>query len=473
MNGSPISGRGDIPRIAQPPTEIDAAAWTAAAAGDATATTPSIRRILLASFIGTTIEWYDFFIYGTAAALVFNRLFFPSVNPFLGTLASFATFTVGFVARPFGAVVFGHFGDRLGRKSMLIYSLLIMGIATFLIGMLPTYETAGMWAPIILVLMRVAQGIGIGGEWGGAVLLAIEHSAPGKRGFAGSWPEMGGSAGLLLSTLVFAVVTGNLTDEQFAAWGWRLPFLLSVVLIGVGLWIRLHVPETPAFAKVKARRVELERPIVGVVRDYGKNLLLAMGMRIAQNALFYIVTVFVLSYAQSKLNISRSTVLTGETISAAIGLFAVPFFGALSDRVGRKTVYLSGALFAFCYALPFFWLLNTQSTLVIWLAIILGMNLGHDCMHGPQAAYFSELFGTQVRYSGISVAYQLTSILGGGLAPLISFALLETWGYPTVAAYVMTLCAITATATFIAPETYRRDLDDIQMNRASIDVARP
>jgi metabolite-proton symporter len=421
-------------------------------------TMKSIRPVIFASFIGTTIEWYDFFIYGTAAALVFNRLFFPTFDPFVGTLSSFATFAVGFVARPFGGIVFGHFGDRVGRKTMLIYSLVIMGVATFLTGALPTYDSAGIWAPILLVAMRLAQGIGLGGEWGGAVLMAVEHSPRNRRGLAGSLPQMGGLAGLLLSTLVFAIITGALSEEQFLAWGWRLPFLLSIVLIGVGMFIRLNVAESPAFARVKETQAQLDVPLVAVMRDYRRNSLLAIGMRFAENGLFYVYTVFVLTYAQTALGVPRSTMLNIVTMAAAIGCFSVPIFGALSDVLGRRRVYLFGTVFSLAFAFPFFALLNTKSPLLMAIAVFLGLNIGHDAMYGPQGAYFSELFGTRVRYSGASLAYQLSSVFAGELAPLSATALLAAWGSYAVAAYMAALAAISAIATYLAPETYKDDV---------------
>ena len=336
----------------------------------------AIRAVMLASFVGTAIEWYDFFLYGTAAALVFGPLFFPNVDALTGTLSSFGTFAVGFVARPLGGIVFGHFGDRVGRRSMLIYSLVIMGVATFLIGLLPTYATIGVWAPVLLVVLRCAQGIGVGGEWGGAVLMAVEHSPPDRRGLSGSWPQMGVPAGLFLSTVVFGVVSTSLGDEQFLAWGWRVPFLLSIALIAVGLFIRLRILESPAFIRLEASGLREERPLVAAVRDYRRNLLLAMGMRVAENGLFYVYTVFVLSYGPAALGVPRATMLSGVTLAALVGLAAIPFFGSLSDRVGRRPVYLFGAVFSLVYAVPFFWLLHTGSVAVIWLAIVLGGPLG-------------------------------------------------------------------------------------------------
>jgi MFS transporter, MHS family, shikimate and dehydroshikimate transport protein len=306
----------------------------------------SIRQVAAASFIGTTIEWYDFFLYGTAAALVFNKLFFPEFSPLAGTLLAFSTYAVGFLARPIGGIVIGHYGDKIGRKSMLILSLLIMGIATFLIGLLPTYNAIGVAAPILLVILRLAQGFGVGGEWGGAVVLAVEHAPPGKRGFYGAWPQMGVPAGLLLSTGVFTLFNASLSDAAFLSWGWRVPFLLSIVLVAVGLFIRLRIMETPAFQRVKDTRSEARMPVIEVIRTHPRNVLLAMGMRIAENGVFYVFTVFSLTYGTQVLGVPRTTVLIGVLIAAAVGLFAMPYFGWLSDRVGRRPLYLGGAAFS-------------------------------------------------------------------------------------------------------------------------------
>jgi MFS transporter, MHS family, shikimate and dehydroshikimate transport protein len=416
--------------------------------------TSSIRQVAVASFIGTAIEWYDFFLYGTAAALIFPALFFPEFSETAGRLASASTYAVGFVARPIGGLVFGHYGDRIGRKTMLILSLLIMGIATALIGLLPTYESIGIWAPVLLVVLRFCQGIGVGGEWGGAVLMAVEHAPEGRRGFYGSWPQMGVPAGLLLGNLVFFASRAVLP----AGLDWRTPFLLSLLLVAVGLFIRLRILESPVFEQVKESGTESQMPIIDVVRTYPKNVLLAMGMRIAENGPFYILTVFVLSYITAELGLGENVGLVGVLIAAAIGLITVPFFGALSDRVGRRPLYLFGSVFLLLFSFPFFWLLNTEATPLIWLAIVLAVNLGHDSMYGPQAAYFAELFGTRVRYSGASIGYQLASVLAGGLAFPVSTFLIANYGYQSIAIYMAAMALITVISVLLASETYRSDI---------------
>ncbi|HET7479058.1 MAG TPA: MFS transporter [Rubrobacteraceae bacterium] len=426
--------------------------------GEQIGQTSSIRQVALASFIGTAIEWYDFFLYGTAAALIFGKLFFPEFSSTAGTLAAFSTYAVGFAARPLGGIVFGHFGDRIGRKSMLILSLMIMGVATALIGLLPTFESIGVLAPILLVVLRFCQGIGVGGEWGGAVLMAVEHAPQGRRGFYGSWPQMGVPAGLLTGNLVFLAATAVLPE----AWGWRVPFLFSFVLVGVGLFIRLRILESPAFTRVKESGTEAPMPILDVLRTYPKNVLLAMGMRFAENGTFYVLTVFVLTYVVEELKLEQTTGLIGVLIAAFIGLFTVPFFGHLSDRVGRRPLYLLGSGFSLLFAFPFFWMLNTGSAPLIWLAIILGVNVGHDAMYGPQASFFAELFGTRVRYSGASLGYQLASVFAGGLAPLIALYLLTTFGYGAVAAYTALMALITVISVILVTETYQSDIHQTQ-----------
>jgi MFS transporter, MHS family, shikimate and dehydroshikimate transport protein len=423
------------------------------------AASASIRKVAIASFIGTTIEWYDFFLYGTASALIFNRLFFPNYDPLTGTLASFGTYAVGFVARPIGGIVCGHFGDRVGRKSMLVLTLLIMGVATFLIGLLPTYESIGVWAPILLVVLRFAQGFGVGGEWGGAVLMAVEHSPKGQRGFYGSWPQVGVPAGLLLSTGVFGLIAGMPEDILFA-WGWRVAFLLSILLVGVGLYIRLAVVEPPVFAEVKQSRTASRTPILDVVREHPRNVLLAMGARLAENGAFYLYTVFILTYAtQPGIGLSRSSVLMAIMIAAVVQMFSIPTFGWLSDRVGRRPIYLFGAIFTGLFAFPFFWLVETSRDSLMVLAVVSALVLGHSAMYGPQASFFSELFGTRVRYSGASLGYQLASVIAGGLSPLIATGLLRRTGssWP-IALYIVGMATVTTVSVYLATETVHGDI---------------
>jgi metabolite-proton symporter len=418
----------------------------------------SVRLVAFASLIGTTIEWYDFFLYGTAAALVFNRLFFPNSDPLMGTLYAFGTYAVGFFARPFGGIVIGHYGDKVGRKSMLVLTLVIMGVATFLIGLLPTYEQIGPWAAVALIVLRIAQGFGVGGEWGGAVLMAVEHAPPGKRGFYGSWPQIGVPAGLVLSTFVFAIFQ-RLPEDQFLSWGWRVPFLVSALLVGVGLLIRMRIVETPAFAKLKENAAEARQPIVEVLKTYPKEVLLAMGARFAENGAFYIYSVFVLVYATQQVKIPQQTILYSMLFAAACELVAIPLYGALSDRFGRRPVYLFGAVMTAVLAFPLFMLLDTGSTPQVVLAMFLVFIFSHAAMYGPQAAFLSEMFGTRVRYSGASLGAQLASVLAGGLSPFIATALLRSYGRTALSLYLIFMAAVTIVAVIVSSETHRDDIE--------------
>jgi MHS family shikimate/dehydroshikimate transporter-like MFS transporter len=425
--------------------------------GEDTGVPTSIRKVVVASFIGTTIEWYDYFIYGTAAALVFPALFFPDFSQLAGTLLSFSTFAVGFAARPLGGVIFGHYGDRIGRKAMLVTTLLIMGVATFLVGLLPTFDQIGIWAPILLVVLRIIQGLGLGGEWGGAVLMAVEYSPPEQRGLNGSWPQMGAPAGLVLATGVFAAVSA-ITGDAFEVWGWRVPFLLSIVLIGVGLFIRLRIYESPAFSQVRESGTEARMPIVDVLRIYPKNVALGVGSRIGIDAAFYILAVYSLAHISENLGLSPNVGLLAVSIAALIEIFTIPSFASLSDRVGRKPLLIGGATLLGIWMFPFFGLLNTKSTVLIILATIVGLSIAHAAVYGAQGSFYAELFGTRVRYSGASFSYQVSGIFGGALAPLVATWLYPKGGTTLIATYVAVLCALSVVCYALAAETYRKDI---------------
>ncbi|MFI9828759.1 MFS transporter [Streptomyces sp. NPDC051913] len=442
-----------------------------AASAPPTPTTPgNLKRIVAASLIGTTIEWYDFFLYGSAAALVFNKLFFPDSDPLVGTLLSFLTYAVGFAARPLGALVFGHYGDRLGRKKLLVLSLLLMGGATFAIGLLPTHATVGSAAPVLLTALRLVQGFALGGEWGGAVLLVSEHGDARRRGFWASWPQTGAPAGQLLATGVLSLLTAVLSDSAFTSWGWRIPFLLSGVLVMVGLWIRLSVDESPVFkqalAQAEARRAERggdaeKLPIVSVLRHHWRDVLIAMGARMAENISYYVITAFILVYATTAADVSKQTALNAVLIASAVHFAVIPLWGALSDRVGRRPVYLLGAAGIGLWMFPFFSLIDTGSFGNLILAITVGLVL-HGAMYAPQAAFFSEMFATRMRYSGASIGAQFASVAAGAPAPLIATALLDDYDSSTpIALYVIAAAVLTLIAVGVAKETRNRDLADV------------
>ncbi|MEU3253338.1 MFS transporter [Streptomyces sp. NPDC006997] len=430
----------------------------------------NLKRIVAASLIGTTIEWYDFFLYGSAAALVFNKLFFPDSDPLVGTLLSFLTYAVGFAARPIGALVFGHFGDRLGRKKLLVLSLLMMGGATFAIGLMPTHATIGSAAPVLLTVLRLIQGFALGGEWGGAVLLVSEHGDARRRGFWASWPQTGAPAGQLLATGVLSLLTAVLSDAAFESWGWRVPFLLSGVLVIVGLWIRLSVDESPVFrqareraeARKAERAAEAEKlPLVSVLRHHWRDVLVAMGARMAENISYYVITAFILVYATNETGLSKQTALNAVLVASAVHFSVIPLWGALSDRIGRRPVYLIGAVGIGAWMFPFFMLIDTASFGSLVFAVTVGLVL-HGAMYAPQAAFFSEMFATRMRYSGASIGAQFSSVAAGAPAPLIATALLDDYGSSTpIALYVIAAALLTVVAIGAAKETRHRDLSDV------------
>jgi metabolite-proton symporter len=420
---------------------------------------PGMAKIAGASFIGTAVEWYDFFVYGNAAALIFGAKFFPSLSPLAGSLAAFSTFTVGFLARPLGGVFMGHFGDQIGRKSMLVASLMIMGVATFLIGLLPTYAQIGVWAPILLVALRFIQGLGVGGEWGGAVLIAVEHAPSHRRGFYGSFPQMGVPAGIILSNLVFLSLSKFLTREQFDSWGWRVPFLLSSALVAVGLYVRFQLTDSPMFKEVTQTRDYARIPIAELLRRHWRKVLLASLAFIASTTVGYIVLVYVLSYGTTTLGMSRNSVILMVLLASVLQLVMIPALSALSDRLGRRRVFMTGAIASAAWAVPFFMLLDTRDPWLMLLSLSVAVTFV-SAMYGPQGAIAAELFPTLVRYSGASVACQISSILGGGLAPTVAVALFAATGNSlSIALYVAGVCVVSFIAITLAPETCRISLD--------------
>jgi len=420
---------------------------------------PGMAKIAGASFIGTAVEWYDFFVYGNAAALIFGTKFFPSLSPLAGSLAAFSTFTVGFLARPLGGVLMGHFGDQIGRKSMMVASLMIMGVATFLIGLLPTYAQIGVWAPILLVALRFIQGLGVGGEWGGAVLIAVEHAPSHRRGFYGSFPQMGVPAGIILSNLVFLSLSKFLTREQFDSWGWRVPFLLSSALVAVGLYVRFQLEDSPMFKEVTQSRDFARIPIAELLHRHWRKVLLASLAFIASTTVGYIVLVYVLSYGTTTLGMSRNSVILMVLLASVLQLVMIPALSALSDRLGRRRVFMTGAIASAAWAVPFFLLLDTRDPWLMLVSLSVAVTFV-SAMYGPQGAIAAELFPTLVRYSGASVACQISSILGGGLAPTVAVALFAATGNSlSIAIYVAGVCVVSFIAIALAPETCRISLD--------------
>jgi metabolite-proton symporter len=412
-----------------------------------------------AGAVGTTLEWYDFTVYNTLAALVFNRLFFPSFDPMSGMILAFSTYAVGYISRPIGGVVFGHLGDKRGRRFVLVVTLILMGLTTALMGVLPTFASAGIWSPILLVALRFVQGVALGGEWAGAVLIAFEHSAKDRRGLSASWTQVGPSLGTLLATGCIAIVTALLSSSSFLAWGWRVPFLTSSLLVAFGIWIRRGIDETPMFRALEQKGEKAKAPIGDVLRSYWRRLLIASGVRVGSDVLYALVYVFTLTYVTTVLNLSRTLALTAVMIAAPINAVTIPLFAALSDRIGRRPVYGSGAVLAMAWAFAFFVLIDTARPALIVLAAVVGVVL-HSAMFGPQAAFMVEQFPTKVRYAGSSLAYTLAGIVGGGFAPLIFATLYRTF-HTTVAVslYVVTSLCLTGLALLAARETGRSPLE--------------
>jgi len=418
----------------------------------------ALRKAVIASTIGTTIEWYDFFLYGTAAGLVFGKLYFPNEDPLTATLAAFGTYFIGFIGRPIGAAIFGHYGDRIGRKGTLIATLLCMGIATFLIAFVPTYASIGIWGAVILTVLRMIQGIGVGGEWGGSVLLAMEWSRThGQRGLVASWPQFGVPCGLFLANLAVLALSAYAGD-QFETWGWRVPFALSIVLVGVGLWIRLGILETPVFRKlIENDRIE-KAPIVEVIRKQPREIILSALLRMAEQAPFYIFTAFIFSYAVGTLKMSRDFILFAVMAAACVSFITIPLSGHISDHIGRRKMYLIGAVCVGVFGFAYFAMLDTAAPWLVFAAIVLSL-IPHDMQYGPQAALIAEAFTPRLRYSGASLGYQLASIIAGGPAPLIATWLFAQYhsGY-AIALYIAACAVVSVISAAMMPDYTGRDI---------------
>jgi len=417
-----------------------------------------LRKAVIASTIGTTIEWYDFFIYGTAAGLIFGKLYFPNEDPLTATLAAFGTYFIGFASRPIGAAIFGHYGDRIGRKGTLIATLLCMGIATFLIAFVPTYASIGIWGAILLTLLRMVQGIGVGGEWGGSVLLAMEWSRHhGQRGLVASWPQFGVPAGLFLANLSILGFSA-LSGDQFATWGWRVPFALSIILIGVGLWIRLGILETPVFQQLLDQDKIEKAPIIEVFRKQPREIILSALLRMGQQAPFYIFTAFIFAYAVGTLHMSRNLILSAVLVASCVSFISIPLFGHMSDRVGRRKTYLIGAVATGLFGFLYFGMVDTAIPSAVFIAIVLSL-IPHDIQYGPQAALIAEAFTPRLRYSGSSLGYQLASVIAGGPAPLIATALFAAYhsGF-AISIYIAACTVVSLISAAFMPDYTGKDI---------------
>lgn len=422
---------------------------------------PVSTRVLLASLIGSSIEWFDYFLYGTVAALVFNQLFFPAEDPTVGTMLAYASFALSFFIRPFGGIVFSHIGDKIGRKKTLVLTLTLMGGATVLMGLLPTYQAIGIAAPILMVLLRLVQGLGIGGEWGGAMLLAVEYAPANQRGFFGSVPQMGVTIGMLLATLALTVMTA-LPDADFLSWGWRVPFVLSAILVFLGLWIRKGIDETPSFKKNQERGEVVAVPLLETFKTHRKEVLIAVGAKFVETAPFYIMSTFIIYYATTELGFSKTEALRAVTIATIVTTFLIPVMGALSDKIGRKTVYIGGALLMMLYAFPYFWLLQYGTFTMLVIATVIGLGIVWAPTTAVLGTMFSEIFKSNVRYTGITLGYQIGAALAGGTAPLVATFLLKEFdhSYIPIACYIIFTGIISLWAIFAVRETAGRQLDE-------------
>ena len=417
-----------------------------------------LRKAVIASTIGTTIEWYDFFLYGTAAGLIFGKLYFPNQDPLTATLAAFGTYFIGFVGRPIGAAIFGHYGDRIGRKATLIATLLCMGIATFLIAFVPTYESIGIWGAVILTILRMLQGIGVGGEWGGSVLLAMEWSRHhGQRGLVASWPQFGVPCGLFLANLA-VLVFSQMSGDQFATWGWRIPFALSIILVGIGLWIRLGIFETPVFQQLlKENKIE-RAPVIAVIKMQPMQIVLSALLRMSEQAPFYIFTAFIFAYAVGTLHMSRDLILTAVLVASCVSFITIPLSGHISDRIGRRKMYLIGAATTGLFGFLYFGMVDTAIPSLVFIAIVLSL-IPHDMQYGPQAALIAEAFTPRLRYSGASLGYQLASVIAGGPAPLIATALFAAYhsGY-AISIYIAGCAVVSLISAAFMPDHTGKDI---------------
>ncbi|WP_342614468.1 MFS transporter [Peribacillus frigoritolerans] len=426
-----------------------------------------MRRILIASLVGSSIEWFDYFLYGTVSALVFNQIFFVNEDPTIGLLLAYASFALAFFIRPFGGVIFSHIGDRIGRKKTLVLTLSLMGVATFGMGLLPTYQAVGIWAPILLITLRLVQGLGIGGEWGGALLLAVEYAPAEKRGLFGAIPQMGVTIGMLLGTVALSIMT-LLPENAFMTWGWRIPFIFSALLVFFGLWIRKGIDETPSFKKVKESGEVPKLPIVETLKNYWREVLIAVGAKVVETAPFYIFSTFVVSYATANLGFSRTATLTAVMIATIITTILIPIMGNLSDTIGRKKLFIGGTIGMALFAFPYFWLLEQKSVLLLIVATVIGLGVIWAPITAVLGTMFSEIFDAKIRYTGITLGYQIGAALAGGTAPLVATALLNRFdnSYVPVAIYIIFASVLSLAAIWAVKDRSNQKLDETHNNRA-------